>query len=581
MMKKLLSLVLALLLVFSLVGCSELMADDDTDTSIRSHDNVEKDETKSQLNVSCWNGGFGVEWLDAIATRFEDKYKDHSFESGKKGVQITIIPNRSNVYDAFATNIISSEDNEIAISEQCNYNGFVVKNTAIDITDAVTTPLTEYGETRSIADKLSAEDRAYYGVESEKYYGLPWYESIFGLQYDKDLFEEEHFYFAAEGLGDSDGFITRSDMKRSNGPDGIEGTSDDGLPATYDDFFKLCDRISDQGMTPVSWAGVAPVYLNNFLLALAADYEGYDQMKLNYSLSGTAVDIVDSINADGSVNLKSATEINNSNGYLLKQQAGYYYGLKFLERLLNTKKADGKTYKYYDPTKSASETRSQKQAQSDFLRGRFSESVQTTAMLIDGTWWYAEASATFKQMASIPGASSIERNIGFMPLPKVDESRLATATYLNSWMTSVNISAAIPASKIPLAKQFIRFMHTDQSLSEFTRITSGVRPFSYSLTDEDEKQTSPYAREVLTVHNSNTAENPTIVNPWSRNNLVLNNLGDFMVNDQVFHSNVKNVGYTIVFNAMYKYGVSAKDYFGGLGAYYTQSFWENSYSRFF
>lgn len=488
-MKKVLSIVLAVMLSFGLVACGGGGGVEDK----------EQDTTKTQLHVSCWDGGFGTEWLDKIGKRFEEFYADYSFENGKKGVQVWVEPNKANVYDSFATNILSGENPGIAISEQCNYNGFVVKQSAIDITDAVTTPLTEFGETRSIADKLSAEDKAFYGVEKNTYYGLPWYESTFGFQYDKDLFEEENLYFAAEGLGDSDGFITRSDMKRGTGPDGIEGTEDDGLPATYEEFFTLCDAIYELGMTPVIWAGIAQVYINNFLISLIADYEGYDQMKLHYSLDGTATDIIEKINSDGSITLKDPTTITNENGYLLYNQAGYYYALQFLDRLLNTKTADGKSYKYYDPAKSRSSTRSQKQAQSDFLRGRFSQNLQTTAMLIDGTWWYAEADATFRQMASIPGASSTERNIGFMPMPKVDKEHLGKATYLNSWMTSINISAAIDKALIPCAKQFIRFMHTDVSLSEFTRITSGVRPFNYQLTKADEPLTSPYGKEVLRI----------------------------------------------------------------------------------
>ena len=566
------------MLCFCVVGCSEL---DDIFGDDSTEEPKEQDTTMSQLSITCWDGGFGVEWLESIAHRFEETYKDHSFETGKKGVQVWITANKGNVYDSFATSIVASEDNEIAISEQCNYNGFVVKKTALDITDAVTTPLTEYGETKSIADKLSASDREFYGVASNTYYGLPWYESTFGFQYDKDLFEEENFYFAADGMGDSDGFVTRSDMKRGNGPDGIEGTDDDGLPATYDDFFKLCDRIAEQEMIPVIWAGVAPVYLNNFLLSLIADYEGYDQMSLAYSLNGTATDLIDSVNPDGTLNMKPATEINNSNGYLMRRSAGYYYGLQFIERLLKTKKSDGKTYKYYDPSKCLSSTRSQKQAQSDFLRGRFSSNLTPTAMLIDGTWWYAEARATFKQMASIPGAASNERNIGFMPMPKVDKEHLGPATYINNWMTSVNVSAAIAESKIPMAKQFIRFMHTDRSLSEFTRITSGVRPFYYDVTTEDQPLTSPYAKDVMKVHNNNTIENPTIVNPWSRNNLVLNNLADFMINDQVFNCKIGNNSYNIVLNAMINYGVSAKDYYQGITNYYSQEMWNNAYSRYF
>lgn len=202
-------------------------------------------------------------------------------------------------------------------------------------------------------------------------------------------------------------------------------------------------------------------------------------------------------------------------------------------------------------------------------------------MLIDGTWWYAEADATFRQMASIPGASSTERNIGFMPMPKVDKEHLGKATYLNSWMTSINISAAIDKALIPCAKQFIRFMHTDVSLSEFTRITSGVRPFNYQLTKADEPLTSPYGKEVLRIHNMNTDDNPVILNPWSRNSLILNNLADFMINDQIFNCKVGNDSYTIVADAMLNYGVSGRAYYDGIANYYTQSFWNNSYSRYF
>ena len=575
-MKKILSLLIALVLslvmCFNLVACNDVFDDDDEETKI-------EDMSKSQLNISCWDGGFGVEWLETIGRRFEEMYKDYSFEPGKSGVQVWVTPSKSNVYDSFASSIVG-DDNDIAISEQCNYNGFVIKKTAVNITDAVTTPLTEYGETRSIADKLSVADREYFGVASNTYYGLPWYESTFGFQYDKDLFEEEHFYFAADGLGDKDGFITRSNMKRSNGPDGIEGTDDDGLPATYDDFFKLCDKIAEQEMVPVIWAGAVQVYLNNLLLALIADYEGYNQMSLAYSLNGTATNLIESINPNGTINFKDPTQINNENGYLMRSSAGYYYGLQFIERLLTTKKSDG-SYKYFDQSKSLSSARSQKQAQSDFLRGSFSSNLQTTAMLIDGTWWYAEASSTFDQMASTPGGAANERNIGFMPMPKVDKEHLGPATYINNWITSVNISAAIDSSKIPMAKQFIRFMHTDQSLSEFTKITSGVRPFNYSLTAADEAVASPYAKEVLRVHNSNTEANPTIVNPWSRNNLVINNLEDFMLNDKIFSCKIGNDSYTIVSNAILNYGVSAKSYYYGIIDYFSQTMWNNSYSRYF
>ena len=44
------------------------------------------DATKTQLYVGTYDGAYGDEWLYAVKTRFEEKYKDVSFESGKTGV---------------------------------------------------------------------------------------------------------------------------------------------------------------------------------------------------------------------------------------------------------------------------------------------------------------------------------------------------------------------------------------------------------------------------------------------------------------------------------------------------------------
>ena len=227
---------------------------------------------KAQLGITCWNGDFGIEWLNKIARRFEEFYADYSFDGGKtKGVQVSVNPG-GHVYNT--TNLLNNTE-EISIGEQASYYETVNAGTALDITDAVTTPLTEFGETKSIEDKfLSENDITYYGSlgskETKTYYGLPWYESFMGFQYDLDYFEDNNLYFAADGMG-VNGFVTNSNMPKSNGPDGVNGTSDDGLPATYDDFFKLLDKIVDLGDEAVAWAGNAQVYINNLLSSLAAD----------------------------------------------------------------------------------------------------------------------------------------------------------------------------------------------------------------------------------------------------------------------------------------------------------------------
>lgn len=575
MKKKLLSFVLVtilLLTTFSFVAC-------------RSNDE-EIDESKTQLKIGCWDGGFGIEWLTNIAKEFEEMYKDYSFEEGKKGVQVWVTATKSYVYDDFASNIVNATD-DICISEQCNYRSFVMNNSALDITDAVTTPLTEYGESRTIVDKLGADDEAYFAVSKDgatHYYGLPWYESTFGFQYDIDFFEEENLYFATKGQGDANGFVRSTTEPRGTGPDGVSGTYDDGLPATYEQFFKLCDKISSLGNAQaLIWAGSVPSYINCLVSALAADYEGYEQYSLNYTLDGVATNLIKSIDAQGNIEFYPPTTITNQNGYLLRNQAGYYYACKFIEKMLTTKtNGSNPVAKYYDASRCFSQTDSQTTAQSNFLRGgAYSEGkLDNVGMLIDGSWWYSEASNTFKTLES-QGGGSLDRRIGFMPMPKVDENHLGSATYYNNWLTSVNIKSTIESSLIPCAKQFIRFMHSDESLSEFTKVTSGVRPYSYQLTAEDEPLTSYYGKQLLEIHNKNTKENPCIVNPWSTNSLIMNNLSSFMLSDSVFYSTVNNMDYNIIATAMVNHGVSGKDYFLGLAKYRDKSYWESNFSNYF
>ena len=48
------------------------------------------DATKTTLRIANYNGGVGEEWLEKLAVRFEDAYKDEVFETGKKGVDVRI-----------------------------------------------------------------------------------------------------------------------------------------------------------------------------------------------------------------------------------------------------------------------------------------------------------------------------------------------------------------------------------------------------------------------------------------------------------------------------------------------------------
>lgn len=568
------------LVCLGFTGCGGLDRDSSQETV---------DADKTQLLVGVWDGGFRYNWLEQWADEFETIHENTEFEPGKKGVQVKVVPSKNLALEKVPS-YIKGADEHVFITEQTNYYSFIAEDSVLDITDVITETLTEYGETRSIADKMSQEDNDYYGITntdgSKSYYSLPWYTSFFGLNYDVDLFEEQNLYFAAEGYG-MDGFVVGLDTPRSKGPDGKTGTGpngedytlDDGLPATYDEFFKLCDRIVELGMYPITWGGGVQEYMNYFTASLVGDAVGFEQAKLNYTLDGTnATGLIKQVNADGTLMYEDPVSITNENGYLLQKQDGRYYALQFLDRLVNTRDESGKT-KYYDELLCTSSGDKHTVAQARFLSSKYAKNpnVKTVAMIAEGSWWYNEATAVFNQMASTPGAGMYERRIGFMPMPKPTAAHVtedSESVYVNTWITNVVIPSNIESNMISAAKAFVRYIHTDKCLSSFTRYANGVRPFDYELSADDEANSSYFAKQSLQIYQSSK-----IVNAWSSNKLVSWNLSQF-----VGAFNTKD--YNVVVKGLAELGkdqpigYAGLQYFNGLSSFMTESNWNTTFKNY-
>ena len=76
-----------------------------------------------------------------------------------------------------------------------------------------------------------------------KYYGVPVYETYIGIMYDIDMWAERGYYIKDNAGGKYT--WTKNVAEAWAGQDGEKGTSADGLPITYDDFYALCARIKN------------------------------------------------------------------------------------------------------------------------------------------------------------------------------------------------------------------------------------------------------------------------------------------------------------------------------------------------
>lgn len=539
----------------------------------------EVDDSKSQLYVGNLYAGWGNEWLYKWKEDFEAKYADTSFESGKTGVQIWIDDQRDAYSGKSLLTSIASQTQDMYFTEDAYYYDYVAQDACAEITDIVTEDLSaKYGESGSIADKMNPEARDYYNLEdgeTDRYYMLPVNETYFGIMYDVDLFMARSFFVSNQSTATSTKFTNNKEMFAA-GPDGQTGTYDDGLPATYAQFYDLMKKMKDSSITPFIWGGkYASTYGNRFMESAWAAADGVAQMNLNYTLSGSATTLVESITTasksyDGktydtsTVTLKAEpTTITDANANILQKQAGKYYALQLVSNIV-------KDETNFDSLAFSGST-SHTGAQTEYLYSANNPNKQRIAMLLDGTWWRPEAKATFENMAVEMGEdySMANRNFGLMPVPKPTADMVGTPnTYITSNEAVAFVSAYCPANKLKLAKEFLQFCFTNNSMKDYTRITDATMPYAYSFTDETEKASytaslTTFGQQMMAIHDEGH-----IVRGYSSNQKYINNYSYFADEWDWRTTNNTSSGKYPFTMFHEKAALTAKEYFEGCYAHH-------------
>lgn len=570
---RLLALGLAGMLCGSFAACTPPTPgpDNSSNNDISSSSDERVDTDKYQLNVSNFDGGYGSAWLGEIKKRYEAAHANDVYEGGKTGVQVMIHPIKSNA-GAIAESVLDGVD-DVYFTEYAYYYDLLGKGIFEDITDAVTGDLGVYDQGdaagTTIESKLTEQQKNYYKTEDGKYYGIPHYAGYGGLTYNKRFFNENYYYFAATPSADGTlqgKFITPANPVKSNGPDGKAGTFDDGLPSTYEEFFWLCDWIESADQTPVILNGNNyKDYAQYLTKALATDYEGLEQMMLNYTFDGTANSLA-TIDASGNVVIdETPTAITVNNGYELARQAGKAYAVSFIEKMLM-----GKDSAYMNPDFDSSSL-THMGAQEDFLRSV--ADGDDAAMLIEGIWWQSEATQAFNDAAAEFGDEYSKRGSDFawMPLPKATADKVGEGVTLFDQIYSLCfMKKGLTGEAKEVALDFIKFCYTQDSLVEFTQVTDTPKAVTYSMDADDMASLTPFARSILTIKNCETTN---IVYPYASSKFYQTNQTAL---SNLFMSTVDNVQFTFEAEVFVTGGgnFGTKDFFNGIKTY-RQSQWAN------
>lgn len=538
------------------------------------------DETKTQLYVAVVPSGYGDSWLYKSAEDFEKAFAEKSFEEGKTGVQVYVSADAPG--GNTAASYLSGLSTEIILTEDVDYYNLVNSNFLYDMTDAVTGDMADVGEAGQTIEGKMSEDYIDFFKKDGKYYGLPFNVNNTGIVYDADLFDDESLYFEGTSTGKTENNempakktsgkykFTDSTGTLSAGPDGKAGTADDGLPATYEQFFALCDEMvkNRSNLVPITWPGAYQFHIYRFMYCLWAANEGYEQMRLNYEFDGTATDLVESISSDGTVTYMAETKIDSTNGYLLQKQAGRYYALSFVEQLVNNKNI-------YEEDLCFGKAQLQTDAQDTFLMGAFNKEQKRTAMLVEGCHWENEATDTFNRMENRYGAKAAKanRNFAFLPMPHPTEAEIGKKSVVcDAYNSAIFINGNIADNKKEVAETFVKFFHTRSQMAQFNQITSICRPYDYEMTKDEFNAMSSFGQSVY--ENAKAAD---ILSPYSSNPIAIKNYGVFNpLMTGIWTSKVGGSTYTSPSDSLRNNGVSAKAYFEGLAARYDQVWWQNN-----
>ena len=538
---------------------------------------VKYDETKTQLFIANYAGGVGVKWLEDVKTRFEAEYSDYKGEGDKVGVEV-IISNEKEYEGQSIHTTMARSTQEIYFTSNAQYYDYV--SLARDVTSLLKDTVGSDGKT--IYSKMTEEDKAAMEVNG-KYYGIPHYEYDDGISYDAGVFEAKKFYFA-DAIDEGDTtypgtrrFIVNANTKKSCGPDGEYGTYDDGLPSSYQEFYKLIDKMSKNDTYAFVWSGQLVHYTLIMTVGLSNNYLGANGLKacFTFDSNGEEIEIVTGFDANNRPIIQD-TVITEDNGYLLKQSAANYYAIELATKIFNIGSG------YYDEDCTAG-TMSHLGAMELFANSGL-DGEKYDAMIIEGSYWHNEGSADgiFTRLAEDYPETYTKKDIRWMPLPRqydgtVTEGKGTPPVFSGAGNGYCFINNNIKEHKVDLAEKFISFCYTDEELVNFTKATNGITKrlnYDYLSVMDD---VNSFGKSLLE-HKKAAVEGGSYVIPVSTSSVYKQNTKLWSRNNTsgYWDSTISNQKYAYVYTAA-RQSKSARSYFEGMKM--TEAQWNTYLSK--
>ncbi len=431
---------------------------------------------KIRIDVSLYSGGYGTDWFVDLANKYnasQDKY------------YINKLPdNKNDIYSISQKIVAGIKEADLFITNSSDIGDLMKNNKLIDLTEVYNT--THAGEDTDVKGKVQDYELIQKTMGKDGVmYALPYQTGISGIVYDHDLFKNTGLLFEDN--------TTENGLTK--GKDGVEGTYDDGLPVTYEDFKDLVDEIKTKQMIPFIISDKIEAGLTEPVAeAIWAQYDGLTNYELSYSYNGT---YTSSTGAE--------TPITPDTGYKL-----------FSEGLMEGKVKAATFFKemVLDPDNNYNDVMNDSGLSHTDAQGKFLLSHNTgkrIAMIFEGAWWENEAKPSFAADARNNGSQWAYGNRDFrmMPLPSF-EGESAESAGKNFF--DMGGAGAVFALKQDNAEKeagiidFLKAYTKDDNLRNFTKCSGALLPYDYDFEDEDIENFTPFTKNMIEIQSSSSAK---------------------------------------------------------------------------
>lgn len=506
---------------------------------------VFQDETKTYVNFKFDDSGFGRNWGETMKLRFNEKFKSETgIAEGKEGIEVALMVGKGYGDLRQDTAMVIEKNNPLS-GREMEALGY-----GLSLPDEwIKEPNPFDSEGKSIEERIPEDARYYYQDSQGHYIQLPFAEFSANLSFSKNTFDQFGLYFAhvysdgsyvsgeesAEAIGFTSSitnktfyFVDPADsfdenagafgkgvddkndkMLRTCGPDGIFGSTDDGMPSSIVELVVLCEYMVDNGIAPFIVTGQHDQYQNFLPLALWDALMGaqgnaatflLDSSEIEYNYEGGEVnngkiEIVTGFYNEPlfegpecpSTILKPKTEwveLTEANGFYITWTAAKYYAEAFAQLASNMG--------WYSTLSNDNHT--QQDAMTDFIFSGFG-TKQHIGMLVECTFWYQEATS-----ANLPKAwetqyndplGNSKREIYPMELPRtfdrtVTEGEGNPMGASDGWLGAMwfNINIAGDAEKMAALKTFVQWWWSDVEMANFTKESNLIRQMNYTIPQE-------------------------------------------------------------------------------------------------